>query len=90
METDLWRVGLWTWGGVGGIESVPPKQVHCHAWSWTASGNLLCDAGSSKLMFCDSLGVVGGWEMFMYPCLIHVDVAGTDTMWSSYPPIKKK
>ena len=57
METDFWRVDLWTWGGVEGIESVPPKHVHCHAWSWTASGNLLCDAGSSKLMFCDSLGV---------------------------------
>ena len=64
LSAEIWSVDLWTWGGVGGIERGPLKHVPCHAWSWMASGNLLCDAGSSKRMFCNNLegrdGLGGG------------------------------
>ena len=63
VEAEIWSVAFWTWGGVGGTERGPLKHVPCHAWSWMASGNLLYDAGSSKLMIYNNLEGGMGWEV---------------------------
>ena len=55
LSAEIWSVDLWTWGGLGEIERGPLNHVPCLAWRWMASGDLLYDAGSSKLMFCDTL-----------------------------------
>ena len=57
---------------------------------WIASGNLLCNAGSSNLVLCDNLagwdGMLGGRKLHRlgtYVCLwlIHVDVWQKQTQY---------
>ena len=65
MERQTRRAGLWAWWAKdreGRIERVILKHTHFHVKE-IASGNLLCDAGSSNLVLCDNLKGSGGrWE----------------------------
>ena len=48
---------------MGQMERVALKYIHYQVKNEKASGNLLCDAGSSNLVLCDNLerwGRVGG------------------------------